>query len=590
MPDLTDIDGLAELRARTLGREDVAIAVLDGRANADHPSLQGADVEYVDGDWIAGIEGESWARDHATGIASVLFGQPGTSVEGIAPRCRGHLIASAVDETTATTEMPLTRAIEAAIARAVPIIHCSFCVPSVTSTIGDLLAAALRKAVDAGILIVAPSGNNADVCRCTPADQPGVVAVGALNDDGSIRDSSSYGDRYVGHGVMAFGENVLVATVDGGTARQTGTSVATPQVTGIAALILSIARDRGLDPDPRDVGRAIVATARPLDPGAANAEAAIGGVIDPVAALDAVLGDQGATASRAKQSLRLPSRLFAIGQLDIDIADEQAELRLAQRMGGAARRIADTADTAAVAVHLEHHPEDATLVTFVLARDGQPRLTLGAAGPHADRVNERLIAVLRAGTSPAPGEPPIDQISVAGVLTARTIRLRSGIDVPFAMVNLPQNLHAWDTRALAVSAAHAAVPQPESEFVDSVADFLRHVYQQHRNDGLLGRDRALNHAATNAKHAAQALAHARARSLNLARIDVVKSRFDRPNSECWDVLAYFDDPSAPDRAERVYTWTVDVAEPRPVSIGAVRSWPIQHSSWTERPQPPVTVE
>src|SRR6185312_2117941 len=240
--------GLAKLRALSLGNPNVRLALLDGPAALDHPCFVGASVQQVSGGWLPDTPPADWAVQHATGIASIVLGQPGTSVEGIAPGIHVINLVSAYDEEHATSELTLAHAIEAALSLEPDIIHMAQCIPSQTSTVGDLLAGALRRAWSAGILLVAPAGNNGGTSFCAPADQPVVLAVGGLNDDGSVREFSNRGNAYDGHGVMAWGENLLVATPDGKTKREAGTSGAAPQVSATAALLLSIARDAGLDP------------------------------------------------------------------------------------------------------------------------------------------------------------------------------------------------------------------------------------------------------------------------------------------------------------------------------------------------------
>lgn len=577
MPDLADIPGLDALRARTLGRPDVSIGLLDGRARPDHPCFEGADLNFVEGEWIAGLPAVDFTVQHATGISSILFGQPGTPVEGVAPRCHGLIIATAVDEWTATDDLTIARAIDKAVSGGVSIIHCAFCIPVTTDTVDDLVARSLRNAAAEGILVVAPAGNNRDLCACTPANQADVLAVGSLDDDSTVRDRSSFDPSYVGHSVMAWGDNVLVATPEGGTDRLSGTSCAAPFVTGVAALILSVARDAGLDPDPPSIGRAIIETARPYDPNARDAERAIGGILDPMAALDAVLAAGGARPSLVAPSLRLPSRLFALGQLTIDVADDARRQRLARRMTGSAERIGVVDDPVAVVKHLAQHPEDATLLTWILERDGEPRYALQPLGPAASEVNQRLIAVFQAGAGAANGST-IEQVSVAGIVTNHCHSMYNGQEVLQAIVTLPTNVNAWENNSLAKSAAASVVgPEPSDDYVRCVAEFLAKVYGEHQNDGILGKDRALNYAATNATQAAQAIKAANERSLSLRRIEVVKSRFDRPNSECWDILVYFGEFERPTRPQRLWTWTIDVADVRPVSVGWLRSWTVSGS-------------
>jgi hypothetical protein len=184
-------------------------------------------------------------------------------------------------------------------------------------------------------------------------------------------------------------------------------------------------------------------------------------------------------------------------------------------------------------------------------------------------VNRRLIAVLGAGAAAPEGQPSIERMSVPGIVTARRRSLRTGQRVPVAAVGRPDGISAWRTGDLA---AVAQGPDGDESVRDATADLLARIYHHHRNDGTLGPDRALNFAGTNAVQAAAVVRQAVARGLRLHRLAVDKSRFDRPHSECWDVQARFYDPEQPERGSDVWVWTIDVAEPLPVSVGVPRRW------------------
>jgi subtilisin family serine protease len=105
---------------------------------------------------------------------------------------------------------------------------------------------AIREAGDEGILFVAAAGNSsADSDRSPhyPAgyNLPNVIAVAALNRNDQLASFSNYGAKSV-H-VAAPGAEILSTWLNGSFEEHSGTSMATPEVVGVAALVLSVDTD-----------------------------------------------------------------------------------------------------------------------------------------------------------------------------------------------------------------------------------------------------------------------------------------------------------------------------------------------------------
>ncbi len=260
------LPGLRELQDDTMGDSQVCIAVLDGPVDLSHPCFDGAALQRLD-TLVQEPAGRGLMSAHGTHVTSLLFGQPGSPIVGIAPRCRGLIIPIFRDDQPGpVSQLDLARAIEQAVQAGANIISVSGGERSPTGHPDSILDRVLRICDDNGILVVAAVGNDGCECLQVPAAFPSVLAVGAIGIDGEPLVTNNWGDPYLTKGVLAPGQSIDGAVPGGSVKAMTGTSFATPVVSGVAALLMSLQRQTGDGATAGEVRDAILRSAIPCHP------------------------------------------------------------------------------------------------------------------------------------------------------------------------------------------------------------------------------------------------------------------------------------------------------------------------------------
>ena len=263
---MTNIPGLKKLWSETRGDPKICVAVLDGIVDQNHPCFIGADLTRLP----SLVSGEANANGsmstHGTHVASIIFGQHDSPVTGIAPNCRGLIVPVFADESLKLSQLDLSRAIEQAVNNGANIINVSAGQLTDAGEADTWLEKAIQLCQEKNVLLIAATGNDGCECLHVPASLPTVLAVGAMDDQGKPVDFSNWGDAYQKQGILAPGKDILGAKPNGGTIRLSGTSFATPIVSGVAALLLSLQIKRGEKPDPQKVKNALLASATPCNP------------------------------------------------------------------------------------------------------------------------------------------------------------------------------------------------------------------------------------------------------------------------------------------------------------------------------------
>lgn len=243
----------------------VRVAVLDGHADLEHPCFSGSTVKVLNSLGLTDEPPSGESAAHGTHVASVLFGQHGSEVEGLVPNCTGLVIPIFSKGSRSASQLDLARAIELAVENGAHVINISGGQLTDFGEADVWLHNAIKLCCDRNILVVAAAGNDGCECLHVPAALPNVLAVGALDRRDRPMDFSNWGDHYRAGGLMAPGEQILGAKPGGGTTRANGTSFATPLVSGAAALLLGLQVSKGDEPDPLAIRRLLLDTALPCE-------------------------------------------------------------------------------------------------------------------------------------------------------------------------------------------------------------------------------------------------------------------------------------------------------------------------------------
>jgi subtilisin family serine protease len=237
--------GLPRLMARTSGRPEIAIGLIDGPVALDHPDLAVENIREVPGKLPAACaDAEDSACAHGTFIAGILVARRMSVAPAICPGCSLLVRAIFSEAPTSGEQMPSASAAELAdaiidvIGAGARVINLSVALQGPSPRDGNRLQEALDFALRRGVIVVAAAGNQGAVGGSVITRHPWVIPVIAYDLRGRPMHSSNLGASIGRCGLGASGEAV---TSLGVTAPLTmgGTSAATPFVTGAIALIWS---------------------------------------------------------------------------------------------------------------------------------------------------------------------------------------------------------------------------------------------------------------------------------------------------------------------------------------------------------------
>ncbi len=253
--------GLFKVKAPTAwnaARGDGAIvAVLDSGIALDHPDLvnniwqnpseldDGVDNDgngFADdiygADWVHGDGMPDDEDGHGTHVAGTIAADAddGNPAVGVAPGAR-VMPLKFLDGQGSGNVGDAIAAIDYAVANGADVINASWGGPDYSTALED----AIRRAGDAGVIVATAAGNDASDNDSTPTypssmSLPNLISVAATDSEGKPASFSNYGRYSVD--LAAPGVDIY-STVGGSYEAWSGTSMATPFVAGVAALLRS---------------------------------------------------------------------------------------------------------------------------------------------------------------------------------------------------------------------------------------------------------------------------------------------------------------------------------------------------------------
>ena len=260
----------------------ITVAVVDTGVDSAHPDLAG---NLVPGVEVVGAVASNNVADghgHGTHVSGIIAAvtDNGIGVAGVAPAAIVMPVKALADDGTWWSS-DVAEGVIYAVDHGAGVINLSL-----SSSGNSVLAQAVEYARSRGVVVVAAGGNARRLGSPTayPAALPGVIAVAATDatdTDAAFSNTGTYID------VAAPGVAIRSTLPEGTYGGMSGTSMAAPHVSAIAALLLAEIADAGPVASGDPVFDLLTRTAEDLGP--PGWDPAFGyGLVDPVAALAAV--------------------------------------------------------------------------------------------------------------------------------------------------------------------------------------------------------------------------------------------------------------------------------------------------------------
>lgn len=239
--DYLNLIKVKKLMGATTGIREIKVGLIDGPVVVDHPDIDNTNIKSIDGNQGACYDANSVACIHGTFIAGILSGKRGSQAPSICPGSTLLLCPIFVEssrEMPSATPRELAGAIIKCIDAGARLLNLSVGLTPTTKGQNELKDS-LDYAAKRGVLVIAAAGNDGTLGSSVITRHPWVIPVVGCDIYGNPVDQSNLGIS-IGRGLRAPGWNVTSLAAGGSVTSLGGTSVATPFVTGTAALLWSM--------------------------------------------------------------------------------------------------------------------------------------------------------------------------------------------------------------------------------------------------------------------------------------------------------------------------------------------------------------
>lgn len=241
--DFCQLTNSHSLLTQTSGSPNIVIGLIDGPIQNSHHDLEKNNLIEISSSSC--LIKDSIACQHGTFIAAILKAKRGTNAPSICPDCT-LVIKSIFNERLSQNEiMPtssakiLSLAILECINAGAKLVNLSLALSSPTISDEIELNNVLDYAQSKGIIIVAAAGNQGTIGSSQITRHNWVIPVAASDTEGKPTLISNLSHTIGQNGFLAPGEKITSLGTNGKSLTLSGTSVATPIVTGIIALLWS---------------------------------------------------------------------------------------------------------------------------------------------------------------------------------------------------------------------------------------------------------------------------------------------------------------------------------------------------------------